>query len=80
MATSKQQVKARRHLVCDHCHSLVDFALSGCGNSCSETTEEGFTFQCLGCRKVDRLTAELARLVKGMERGGRDKGTGVDRS
>ena len=36
--------------------------------------EEGFTFQYLGCWKVDCLTAELARptdLVKGMERGGR---------
>ena len=63
-----------RHLLCDHCHSLVDFALSGCGKSWSETTEEGFTFQCLGCWKVDCLTAELAKLtdlVKGMERGGR---------
>ena len=60
--------------MCDHCHSLVDLALSGCGRSWLETTEEGFTFQCLGCRKVDCLTAELARLthlVKGMERGGR---------
>ena len=74
MAPSKRQVKARRHLLCDHCHSLVDFALSGCGKSWSETMEEGFTFQCLGCWKVDCLTAELARLtdlVKGMERGGR---------
>ena len=60
--------------MCDHCHSLVDFALSGCGKSWSETTDEGFTFQCLGCWKVDCLTAELARLtdlVKGMEREGR---------
>ena len=57
--------------MCNHCHSLVDFAVSGCGKSWSETTEEGFTFQCLGCWKVDCLTAELARLVKGMERGGR---------
>ena len=24
MAPCKRQVKARRHLVCDHCHSLVD--------------------------------------------------------
>ena len=64
----------RRHLVCNHCHSLVDFAVSGCGKTWSETTEEGFTFQCLGCWKVDCLTAELARLtdiVKGMESGGR---------
>ena len=32
--------------------------------------EEGFTFQCTGCWKVECLTAELARLtgiVKGME-------------
>ena len=60
--------------MCDHCHSLVDFALLGCGKSWFETTEEGFTFQCLGCRRVDCLTAVLARLtdiVKGMERGGR---------
>ena len=67
-------VKARRHLVCNHCHSLVDFAVSGCGKTWSETTEEGFTFQCLGCWKVDCLTAELARLtdiVKGMESGER---------
>ena len=54
--------------MCDHCHSLVDFALSGCGKSWSETTEEGFTFQCLGCRKE---LARLRDLVKGMERGGR---------
>ena len=60
MAPGKRQVKARRHLVCNHCHSLVDFAVSGCGKTWSETTEEGFTFQCLGCWKVDCLTAELA--------------------
>ena len=29
MAPGKRQVKARRHLVCNHCHSLVDFAVSG---------------------------------------------------
>ena len=60
--------------MCNHCHSLVDFAVSGCGKTWSETTEEGFTFQCLGCWKVDCLTAELARLtdiVKGMENAGR---------
>ena len=60
--------------MCNHCHSLVDFALSGCGKTWSETTEEGFTLQCLGCWKVDCLTAELARLtdiVKGLESGGR---------
>ena len=60
--------------MCNHCHSLVDFAVSGCGKTWSETTEEGFTFQCLGCWKVDCLTAESARLtdiVKGMECGGR---------
>ena len=60
--------------MCNHCHSLVDFAVSGCGKTWSETTEEGFTFQCLGCWKVDCLTAELARLtdiVKGMQGGGR---------
>ena len=42
--------------------------------SLGQTTEEGFTFQCLGCWKVDCLTAELARLtdiVKGMEIGWR---------
>ena len=74
MAPGKRQVKARRHLVCNHCHSLVDFAVSGCGKTWSETTEEGFTFQCLGCWKVDCLTAELARLtdiVKGIQSGGR---------
>ena len=56
--------------MCDHSHSLVGFASSGCGKSSSEKTEEGFTFQCLGCWKVDSLTAELARLtdiVKRME-------------
>ena len=63
MAPGKRQVKARRHLVCNHCHSLVDFAVSGSGTTWSETTEEGFTFQCLGCWKVD--------IVNGMERGGR---------
>ena len=60
--------------MCDHCHSSVELALSRCGKSWSETTEEGFTFQYLGCWKVDCLKAELARLtdiVKGMERGGR---------
>jgi len=60
--------------VCDHYHSLVDFALSGCGKSWLETTGEGFTFQCLGCWKVDCQTAELDRLtiiVKGMESAGR---------
>ena len=60
--------------MCNHCHSLVDFAVSGCGKSWSETTEEGLTFPCLGCWKVNCLTAELARLtdiVKVMERGGR---------
>ena len=46
--------------MCNHCHSLVDFAVSGCGKTWSETMEEGFTFQCLGCWKVDCLTAELA--------------------
>ena len=61
MAPCKRQVKARRHLVCNHCHSLVDFAVSGCGKSYSETTEVGFTFQCLGCWKMDSLTPELAR-------------------
>ena len=70
MAPCKRQVKARRHLVCDHCHSFVDFALSGCTKSWAETMEEDFTFQCTGCLKVECLTAELARLtdiVKGME-------------
>ena len=60
--------------MCNYCHSLVDFAVSGCGKTWSEATEEGFTFQCLGCWNVDCLTAELARLteiVKGMESGGR---------
>ena len=36
----------------------------------AETKEEGFTFQCLGCWKVDCLKAELARLpdiVNGVE-------------
>ena len=74
MAPGKRQVKARRHLVCNHCHSLVDFAVSGCGKTWTETTEEGFTFQCVGCWKVYCLTAELARLtdiVKGTQSGGR---------
>ena len=69
MAPYKQQVKARRHWVCDHCHSFVDLALSGCVKSGAETMEEGFTSQCLGCWKVDCLTAEIARLTgigKGM--------------
>ena len=49
-------------------------AVSGCGKTWSETTAQGFTFQCLGCWKVDCLTAELARLtdiVKRVVRGGR---------
>ena len=48
----------------------MDFTLSGCRKSWAETMEERFTFQCLGCWKVDCLTAEIARLteiVKGME-------------
>ena len=56
--------------MCDHCHSFVDFALSGCTKTWTETMEEGFTFQCTGCWKVECLTAELARLtgiVQGME-------------
>ena len=56
--------------MCDHFHSLVDFALSGCIKSGAETMDEGFSFQCLGYWKVERLTADiLARLtgiVKGM--------------
>ena len=74
MAPGKRQVKASMHLVCNHCQSLVEFAVSGCGKTWTETTEEGFTCQCLGCWKVDCLTAELARLtdiVKGMQSGGR---------
>ena len=74
MAPGKRNVKTKRHLVCNHCHSLVDFAVSGCGKTWSETTEEGLTFQCLGCWKVDCLRAELGRLtdiVKGMQSGGR---------
>ncbi len=72
MAPCKRQVKAKRHLVCDHCHSWVDFALSGCGKSWAETMEEGFTFQCIGCWKVECLQKEIVRLtdiVKGMEIG-----------
>ena len=58
--------------MCNHFHSLVDFAVSGCGKSWSEATEEGFTFHCLGCWKVDCLTAEVARVTDiVMERGGR---------
>ena len=70
MAPCKRQVKARRHLVCDNCHSFVDFALSGCTKSWAETLEEVVTFQCTGCWKVECLTVELARLtdnVKGLE-------------
>ena len=55
--------------MCDHCHSLVDFALSGHAKSGAETMEVGFIFQCLGCCTVDCLIAEIARLtgiVKGM--------------
>ena len=54
----------------DHCHSFVDFALSGCANSWAETMEENVTLQCTGCWKVECLTAELSRLTgieKGME-------------
>ena len=29
MAPCKRPVKARRHLVCNHCHSLVDFCRIG---------------------------------------------------
>ena len=48
--------------MCDHCHSFVDFALSGCTKSWAKIMEEHFTFQCKGCWKVECLTAELARL------------------
>ena len=30
--------------MCNHCHSLVDFAVSGCGKTRSETMEEGFKY------------------------------------
>ena len=56
--------------MCDHCHRFVDFALSGCIASWAETMEEDFSYQCKGCRNVECLTAELARLTgiaKGME-------------
>ena len=56
--------------MCDHCHSFVNFALSGCVKLWAETMEEDFTFQCMRCWKVEYLTAELARLtgiVKGVE-------------
>ena len=72
MAPCKRQVKAMGHFVCDHIHSLVDIAVSECGRSWAETTEEGFSSQCLGCWKVDSLTADIARLtdiVKEMEMG-----------
>ena len=48
----------------------MDFTVSGCGKSCAETMGEGLTCQCLGCWKVDSLTAKIARpkdIVKGME-------------
>ena len=56
--------------MCNHCHSLVYLALSGCVKSWPETMEEGFTFQCFGCWKVDCLAAAIARqtgIVKGVE-------------
>jgi len=70
MVSCKRQVKARRQLACDHYHSLVNIAVSGCGQSIAETAEEWFTFRCLGCWNVDCLTAGIDRLtdiVKGME-------------
>jgi len=39
------------------CLSLVDFTLSGGGKSWAEKMEEEFTFQCVGCWKMDCLTA-----------------------
>ena len=57
--------------MCDHIHSLVDFALSaGRGKTWAETMAEVFTFQCLGCWKMECLrteTASLSDIVKGME-------------
>ena len=56
--------------MCDHFHSFIDFALSGCITSWAEAVEKDFTFQCKGCRELECLTAELDRLtgiVKGME-------------
>ncbi|KAK2183679.1 hypothetical protein NP493_300g01017 [Ridgeia piscesae] len=73
MAPGKRQVKARRHLVCNHCHSLVDFAVSGCGKTGQRQRRKGLRSN-VGCWKVDCLTTELARLtdiVKGMQSGGR---------
>ena len=49
--------------MCDHCHSLADFALSGRGRTCAETVEEGFTYLCLWCWNMDCLTAEIASLT-----------------
>jgi len=70
MAPCKRQVKAGRHLVCEHFHSFVEFALSGCVKSLAETTEEDVTFQCMCCWKLECLTANLARET-GIEKGWR---------
>jgi len=64
--------KTNRYLTCDHCHSLVDFDRSGCDKSWEQTKEEGFTFQCLGCEKVELLTTKLVKLTDLVERIRRD--------
>ena len=58
----------------DHGHSLILPYLI-------KTTEEGFTFQCLGCWKVDCLTDIVKwiemRMIKetdGIEIGGKERG------
>ena len=70
MAPCKRQLNTKRHLVCNDCQSLVDFALSGCTKHWAETREDGSTFRCRGCSRVECLMKEVYRLtavVKEME-------------
>ena len=59
MAPCKRQLKTTRHLVCNDCQSWVDFALSGCTKQWAETREEGFTFRCRGCSRVECLMKDV---------------------
>ena len=70
MVPCKRQLKTKRHLVCNDCQSWVDFALSGCTKQWAETREDGFTFRCMGCSRVECMMKEVYRLtavVKEME-------------
>jgi len=53
MAPCKRQMTARRHLVCDHCHSLVELPYLDAGSLGHSTWMEGLFFSVCG---IGRLT------------------------